>query len=159
MVDFQDPICLALIIKNNLLTDRPKALLTLTSNPGREDDHYIALVLRVYRDKDNLTDFAGYITFRYNEVRWRPKTSACPKFSSIELRNPSFDCYVPAMKFHFLPKKVDPKSLSYVKAERDATLAGITGDVASSDYFAQKLGGYVLTDVYRKLLDLIDRKL
>jgi len=158
MVDFQNPLCLALIIENNLLTDRPQALLDLTSNPGKADDHYIALTLRVYRNKDNLTDFAGYITFRYNEVRWRPKTLERPKFSSIEFRNPSFDCYVPEKKFHFLPKKVDPKNPNYIKAETDATLAGITGDVTHSDYFAQKLGGYVLADVYRELLNLIDGK-
>lgn len=158
MVDFQNPICLALIIENNLSMDRPQALLDLTSNPGKEDDHYIALTLRVYRDKDNLTDFAGYITFRYNEVKWRPKTLMRPKFSSIELRNQSFDCYDPAKKFHFLPRKVDPKDPNYIKAEADATLAGITGDVASSDYFAQQLGCYVLTDAYHALLDLIDGK-
>ena len=158
MIDFQDSLSLALIIKNNVAQDRPNAVIAVTSNPGTSDDHYVALVQRVYADGNDLNSFVGYISYRYKEVRRKSKRSFLPEFSSIEILNPDFQSYNPPRKFHFHVDKVDQANPSFQQAFADLASSGITDKDAQDKYFAQKLGEYVLTEVYQEVLGLIDRR-
>ena len=105
-INYQDPLHLAVMVQGRLSVDRPDALVVITSNPGEDDKHYIALVQRVYSNKNDLNSFVGYITYRYREVRFRKKESYLPAFSSIEIRDADFNEYNPPVKIHFDPKKV-----------------------------------------------------
>ena len=158
MIDFQDSLSLALIIKNNVAQDRPNALIAVTSNPGTKDDHYIAFVQRVYADANDLNSFVGYISYRYKEVRRKSKRSFLPEFSSIEILNPDFKSYDPPRKFHFHVEKVDQANQSYLSALADLALSGIVDKNAQDEYFAQRLGEYVLAEAYQDILGLIDRR-
>lgn len=159
LVDYQDPLALALLIKANLLQDRPDALVVLTSNPGTVKDHYVALVQRVYADKNDLTSFKGYITYRYKNVKIKSKTAFLPEFSSIEVLNRDFMPYDPPLKTHFHPDKVSVSAPSRFSAAQTAVSAQLPPNAPLSqreDLLFQWIGENALMEVYDRVVKLID---
>ena len=162
LVDYQDPLAIALMIKANLSQDRPNALVVLTSNPGQNKDHYIALVQRVYADKNDLNSFVGYITYRYNDVKRKAKKTFLPEFSSIEIRDSDFYLFDPPLKTHFFPAKVeqtDPQRYASAEAVTSANLNSAVSQAMRDDYLAQTIGQDALMEVYDNVLALIDGRI
>ena len=159
-VNYQNPLHLAAIIEGSLSVDRPNAHLAVTSNPGTDDDHYIALVQRVYRDKGCLADFAGYITYRFREVKRNRKTQYLPVFSSIEIRDYDFQPLNPPVKVHFNPDKAEKDDPAFFAAQQQSFIP----DPAKSEGenyidFSQSLGKAALGLIYKSILDLVDGKI
>lgn len=158
-ISFQDPLHLAVMVQGRLAVDRPDALVVVTSNPGEDDKHYIAIIQRVYSDKNNLKTFVGYITYRLCEVKYRQKRTFLPELSSMELRDGDFNEYNPAIKVHFHPRKVgseDPQL--YLEAGASTAASGLQGKEAN-EFFAEELGKGAFEKAYAKILDLIDGKI
>jgi hypothetical protein len=159
-INYQDPLHLAVMVQGRLSVDRPHALTVVTSNPGEDDKHYIALVQRVYSNKNDLSSFVGYITYRYREVRFRKKESYLPAFSSIEIRDADFNEYNPPVKIHFDPKKVQAEDGNlYQKANLTAVAAALPGGGVDDDLLRNEIGKGAFEKVYAKVLDLIDHKI
>ena len=165
---YGDPLLLAPLIKKKIEQDRPDALIALTSNPGKEADHYIGLALRVYQRRDNLSTFEGYIVFRFNEVKWRKKTTNLPEFSSIELRDHDFNEFNPPKKIHFHPVKVaaeEPYLEHRVLADAKNHLqkiSSLTNTAPTNDDLRDVVRNFTAYErlgvVYPMILDLIDGK-
>lgn len=165
---YGDPLYLATLLKQQIKEDRPDALVALTSNPGKEADHYIGLALRVYQRQDNLFTFKGYIVFRFNEVKWKRKTSNLPEFSSIELRDRDFNEFNPPKKIHFHPVKVaaeDPHLEHQVLVDAKSYLQKIssfTNTAPTNDDLRDIVRNFTayarLGNIYPTILDLIDGK-
>lgn len=159
-INYQDPLHLAVMVQGRLSVDRPHALVVITSNPGEDDKHYIALVQRVYSDKNDLNSFVGYITYRYREVRFRKKESYLPAFSSVEIRDADFNEYNPPVKIHFDPKKVKAEDTNlYQKANLAAVAAALPGGGVDDNLLRDEIGKGAFEKVYAKILDLIDHKI
>lgn len=159
-INYQDPLHLAVMVQGRLSVDRPHALVVITSNPGEDDKHYIALVQRVYSNKNDLSSFVGYITYRYREVRFRKKESYLPAFSSIEIRDADFNEYNPPVKIHFDPKKVQAEDGNlYQKANLTAVAAALPGGGVDDNLLRNEIGKGAFDKVYAKVLDLIDHKI
>lgn len=159
-INYQDPLHLAVMVQGRLSVDRPHALTVVTSNPGEDDKHYIALVQRVYSNKNDLSSFVGYITYRYREVRFRKKESYLPAFSSIEIRDADFNEYNPPVKIHFDPKKVQAEDGNlYQKANLTAVAAALPGGGVDDNLLRNEIGKGAFEKVYAKVLDLIDHKI
>ena len=155
-VNYQNPLHLAVIIEGMLAVERPQALLVLTSNPGDKSESYNALVLRAYRNANDLTSFVGYIAFRYNAVYRAKKTTTLPTFSSIECRDYDFKSFPTPRKIHFDPRKAQSESpKEWAQASYDASLnpAGL-----NMDYFSNRLGELLLKKAKPMILDFIDGK-
>lgn len=158
-ISYQNPLHLAVMVQGRLSVDRPDALVVVTSNPGEDDKHYIALVQRVYSKKDDLNSFKGYVTYRFCEVKYKQKRSFLPELSSMELRNADFDEYNPPVKIHFHPRKVgseDPQL--YLEAGASTAGSGLQGAEAN-EFFAEELGKGAFEKAYAKILNLIDGKI
>lgn len=158
-ISYQNPLHLAVIVQGRLAVDRPNALVVVTSNPGEDDKHYIALIQRVYADKNNLQTFVGYITYRLCEVRFWRKRAFLPELSSMELRNADFNEYNPPVKVHFHRKKVeleDPQL--YLEAGASTAGSGLQ-DKEAYEFFGEELGKGAFEKAYSKILDLIDGKI
>lgn len=158
-ISYQDPLHLAVMVQGRLSVDRPNALVVATSNPGEDDKHYIAIIQRVYSNKDNLQTFAGYITYRLCEVRYKQKRNFLPRLSSMELRDCEFNEYKPPIKVHFHRDKVakeDPQL--YLEAGAATAESGLQGDEADR-LFEEKIGELAFEKAYAKILDLVDRKI
>lgn len=159
-INYQDPLHLAVMVQGRLSVDRPHALVVVTSNPGEDDKHYIALVQRVYSNKNDLSSFVGYITYRYREVRFRKKESYLPAFSSIEIRDADFNEYNPPVKIHFDPKKVQAEDSNlYQKANLTAVAVALPGGGVDDNLLRNEIGKGAFDKVYAKVLDLIDHKI
>lgn len=159
-INYQDPLHLAVMVQGRLSVDRPDALVVITSNPGEDDKHYIALVQRVYSDKNDLSSFVGYITYRYREVRFRKKEAYLPAFSSIEIRDADFNEYNPPVKIHFDPKKVKAEDSNlYQKANLAAVAAAFPGGGVDDNLLRDEIGRGAFEKAYTKVLDLIDHKI
>lgn len=153
--NYQNPLHLAIIMEGQLEADRPDALLCVTSNPGEKDEHYNCLVLRVYSDKNDLNSFKGYVTFRYNEVKYRKKTEVLPEFSSIEIRDGQFNPFTPQRKIHFCLRKYGndyPTDFANLAVQASATPGDQTANLL------QAVGQTALKKAYQLLLDLVDGK-
>lgn len=158
-ISYQNPLHLAVMVQGRLAVDRPNALVVVTSNPGEDDKHYIAIIQRVYADKDNLKTFVGYITYRFCEVKYKQKRTFLPELSSMELRDEDFNEYNPPVKIHFHPRKVgseDPQL--YLEAGASTAGSGLTGKEAN-EFFAEEVGKGAFEKAYAKILDLIDGKI
>lgn len=158
-ISFQDPLHLAVMVQGRLAVDRPDALVVLTSNPGEEAEHYIALIQRVYSNKNDLTSFVGYITYRYRNVEHWSKRKFLPKFSSMELRGQNFDAYNPPVKFHFREDLIGSEDpVIYIEAGAATAGSGLTGD-DKDRFFREQIGERVFDKAYSKILDLIDGRI
>lgn len=161
-VNYQNPLHLAVIIEGMLAVERPQALLVLTSNPGDKSESYNALVLRVYRDANDLNSFVGYIAFRYNAVYRFKKTTALPTFSSIECRDYDFKPFPTPRKIHFDPRKAELESpQEWLQASFEAsqnTVASVANADPYMDFFSNKLGELLLKKAKPMILDFIDGK-
>lgn len=155
-INYLNPVHLAVAIEGQLAVDRPNALICPTSNPGEASQHYVALALRVYSDKNDLKSFKGYITFRYKEVRFSKKTEKLPPFSSIELLDDEFRSFTPPKKIHFRPDKVafDDTHL------HNACMAACSDPSGNVDAkaFEQLLAKECLRKAYLAIRDMIDGK-
>ena len=155
-IDYLNPVHLAVAIEGQLAIDRPNALICPTSNPGEASQHYIALALRVYSDKNDLKSFKGYIAFRYKDVRFSRKTEKLPSFSSIELLDDEFRCFTPPKKTHFRPDKVSFEDTPLYNASM-AACSDPSGNV-DAKAFEQLLAEQCLRKSYQAILDLVDGK-
>ena len=156
-VNYHNSVHLAAIIEGQLAQDRPNAIIVPTSNPGKDDEHYIGLVMRVYADGSNLNTFKGYVTFRYCEVKRKAKVLFLPVLSSIELRDEDFNPFPTPVKIHFEPNKVQTEdALAWTQALTEANASGIVDLRQKEEFFMSKLGEGRLNVAYEKILDLID---
>lgn len=158
-ISYQNPLHLAVMVQGRLAVDRPNALVVVTSNPGEDDKHYIAIIQRVYADKNNLQTFVGYITYRFCEVKYKQKRAFLPELSSMELRDKDFNEYNPSVKIHFHPRKVGLEDAQlYLEAGASTAGSGLKGQEAD-EFFAEELGKGAFEKAYSKILDLIDGKI
>ena len=148
--DYQDPLDLAMLIKNVLATkDGHKYVLYSTSNPGKKQERNVIFTQRIYRNdgKNNgLGTFIGYLSYRACEALFCRVNEKTPKFSSIEFLEPGY--VHGTYKLHFLPNKLEqdlPNIMQEAKLKWDGK-----GD------FAQYAGKIALKEFIKTLTGIID---
>ena len=163
-ISYRNILHLGVLIESQLKIDRPDYQLEPTSNPGEDSEHYIGLVQRIYKIRDvtlpngttgkTVDKFIGYIVYRFNEVRFRPKRMNLPVFSSIEVRDEDFNVLPIPIKIHFDKKKVTNEDPSYVaKADADAAQQGLGIAAALQAFWKGRL-----EIAYAAILNYIDSR-
>lgn len=156
-INYQNPIHLAKLIEEKLSVDRPKALVQWTSNPGSDDEHYIALVLRVYSDASNLNTDKARIAFRANEVRYRKANAYLPELSSVEILTKDFKHKGAGWKIHFSPKKVAAEDPAlYAKCQTIIGQLIIATEAEKQKILANLIGEECFEKTYNLILSAID---
>jgi len=150
-IDYQDPICLALLIKGILKSNKGKKYdAYFTSNPASEEERNVVLTQRIYRkgkrDSGSLGTFVGYISYRACEAKYCRTNQKLPAFSSIEFLAPGYKHV--SKKFHFMPKKIEKKDPSAFKAIKDSWDG--EGD------FDQYVGKTALVEFVKAIIHIMD---
>ena len=112
--DPRDVVSLSIVLREKVHTLRPELGFRVTTNPGNDKEHYIALCEKVYEFQgDQIIKFFGYVTYRLKEVRFQSKFVYIPEFSSVEVRKPDFSTFADG-KVHVLADKVNTEDPNLV---------------------------------------------
>ena len=157
--DWGDPVCLALLLRQAVTAKNPNVEFYATCNPGNPktgaaDEHYIALCERVYEkdpaNPNGIGRFVGYVTYRFNEVKYHSKLNTLPELSSIEVRKDDFSRFTDG-KVHFCPRKVQAVEPAVFAAASTKATDPTTGAVSGAGLQAeirreqiQKVAGKVI---------------